>query len=94
MWTGRKGADVLKTGSYSVGLSENTNGCQKRNIIMSERQETIELLRRKIDECDELLVEISQLRYRLDAIVNLMDHKPDKPVLRRRHKGTTNGIVA
>ena len=61
---------------------------------MNDRQETIKQLRKKIDECDELLVEISQLRYRLDAIVNLMDQKPDKPSLRRRHKDTTNGVVA
>ena len=61
---------------------------------MNQVDETVEVLKKKIDECDELLLEISQLRYRLSTILNLMDHEPDKQTLKRRHKQPSNGIVA
>lgn len=66
----------------------------KRRFIMNERNETVKALREKINECDELIVEISQLRYRLDTILSLMDTKPTKPALRRWHKHSDSDIVA
>ena len=53
---------------------------------MNKIDETVELLHQKIDECDELIVEISQLRYRLDTILDIIDKKPDKPTSPRRHE--------
>ena len=53
---------------------------------MSKLEETVEFLRERIDECDDLIVEISQLRYRLDAILNEIERGPDKPLHRHHNK--------
>ena len=53
---------------------------------MSKLEEAVEFLRERIDECDDLIVEISQLRYRLDAILNEIERGPDKPLHKRSHK--------
>ena len=53
---------------------------------MSKLEETVEFLRERIDECDDLIVEISQLRYRLDAILNEIERGPDKPLHKRHNK--------
>ena len=44
---------------------------------MGQKKDTMELLQQKIDECDELIVEISQLRYQLDDILTLLSKKTD-----------------
>ena len=44
---------------------------------MSQKSDIIELLQQKIDECDDLIVEISQLRYQLDDILILLSPKTD-----------------
>ena len=54
---------------------------------MSKLEETVDFLREQIDECDELIVEISQLRYRLDTILNEIERGPQKPLLKKSHKG-------
>ena len=44
---------------------------------MSQKNDIIKLLQQKIDECDNLIVEISQLRYQLDDILILLSQKTD-----------------
>ena len=44
---------------------------------MGQKKDTMELLQQKIDECDDLIVEISQLRYQLDDILILLSQKTD-----------------
>jgi uncharacterized coiled-coil DUF342 family protein len=61
---------------------------------MSKVRETVEFLRKQIDECDDLIVEISQLRYRLDAILNEIDRGPDKPVLKKCHERRNSKSIA
>ena len=60
---------------------------------MSKVEETVKFLREQIDECDELIVEISQLRYRLDAILNEIDCGPDKLMPRHYHKRNDKSIA-
>ena len=45
---------------------------------MGHEKDTMELLQQKIDECDDLIVEISQLRYQLDDILFILSHKTDR----------------
>ena len=52
---------------------------------MTAEQKTVKLLQQKIDECDDLIVEISQLRYRLDTIVTLLTQTP-RPTTPRKKK--------
>ena len=45
---------------------------------MEDHQELLQVLNAKIDECDDLIVEISQLRYHLEDIVKVLDSKPGR----------------
>ena len=45
---------------------------------MGQKKDTMELLQQKIDECDNLIVEISQLRYQLDDILLLLSKRTEK----------------
>ena len=51
---------------------------KKRSCIMEDHQELIQVLNAKIDECDDLIVEISQLRYHLEDIIKVLDSKPGR----------------
>ena len=42
---------------------------------MVQKKDTRELLQQQIDECDDLIVEISQLRYQLDDILMHLSKK-------------------
>ena len=42
---------------------------------MPKKQEVLNELLKKIDECDDLIVEISQIRYWLDDVVKQLKHK-------------------
>jgi chorismate mutase len=42
---------------------------------MPKKQEVLDDLLKKIDECDDLIVEISQIRYWLDDVVKQLKHK-------------------
>ena len=42
---------------------------------MAKKQEVLNELLKKIDECDDLIVEISQIRYWLDDVVKQLKHK-------------------
>lgn len=53
---------------------------------MSKRQETVKFLNDRIDECDELIADISYLRYRLENMLAMLTTKPDKPTLKPRRK--------
>ncbi|MBO7329394.1 MAG: hypothetical protein J6W00_11560 [Lentisphaeria bacterium] len=44
---------------------------------MGQKKDIMELLQQKIDECDDLIVEISQLRYQLNDIFILLSPKKD-----------------
>ena len=44
---------------------------------MGQKKDTMELLQQKIDECDDLIVEISQLRYQLGDILIHLSQKTD-----------------
>ena len=46
---------------------------------MKEEQQLVELLCAKIDECDDLIVEISQLRYQLEDILYALEEKSEQP---------------
>ena len=47
---------------------------------MTAKQEVLDNLLKKIDECDDLIVEISQIRYWLDDVVKrLKDKKNPDP---------------
>ena len=47
---------------------------------MTAKQEVLDNLLKKIDECDDLIVEISQIRYWLDDVVKRLKDKknPDQ----------------
>lgn len=45
---------------------------------MVKELELIELLQGKMDECDELIAEIAQLRYHIEDIVTLIQNKIEK----------------
>jgi hypothetical protein len=45
---------------------------------MEDHQELLQVLNAKIDECDDLIVEISQLRYHLEDIVKVLNSKPGR----------------
>ena len=49
---------------------------------MEDHQELLQVLNAKIDECDDLIVEISQLRYHLEDIVKVLNSKPGKKIFR------------
>lgn len=51
---------------------------------MNKKQETVKFLGDRIDECDELIADISYLRYRLENMLALLTQKPDKPKTRRK----------
>ena len=55
---------------------------KKRSCIMEDHQELLQVLNAKIDECDDLIVEISQLRYHLEDIVKVLNSKPGKKIFR------------
>ena len=57
---------------------------------MEDQQELVKLLYAKIDECDDLIVEISQLRYHLEDIVKVLDLPPNK---RPRKKSAMKVVV-
>ena len=42
---------------------------------MPKKQEVLDDLLKKIDECDDLIVEISQIRYWLDDVVKHLKNK-------------------
>ena len=42
---------------------------------MVKKQEVLDDLLKKIDECDDLIVEISQIRYWLEDVVEQLKHK-------------------
>ena len=46
---------------------------------MDKIQEIIDLLQGKMDECDELIAEIAQLRYDLEDIIAAVNSKIQKP---------------
>ena len=58
---------------------------------MTAKQKTVKLLHQKIDECDDLIVEISQLRYRLDAIIAMLNQTPSPT---KPHKKKHDNSVA
>ena len=60
---------------------------------MEDHQELIGLLNSKIDECDDLIVEISQLRYHLEDIIKVLDSKTDKGNPRRPRRKSGLKIV-
>ena len=60
---------------------------------MSKVEETVKFLCEQIDECDDLIVEISQLRYRLEAILHEIDRRPDKSMPRHYHKRCDKSIA-
>jgi hypothetical protein len=45
---------------------------------MVQEKSAMELLQEKINECDDLIVEISQLRYQLDDILLLLSKRTEK----------------
>ncbi len=47
---------------------------------MDKKQKVVDDLLKKIDECDDLIVEISQIRYWLEDVVKQMKHKKAKGV--------------
>ena len=69
--------------SVSV-LPPRGGGRSQGNIIMTAKQKTVKLLHQKIDECDDLIVEISQLRYRLDAIIAMLNQTPSPTTPRKK----------
>ena len=48
---------------------------------MTDKQKTVKLLQEKIDECDDLIVEISQIRYWLDDVVKQLKLKKSSDTL-------------
>ena len=48
---------------------------------MSKKQEVLDDLLKKIDECDDLIVEISQVRYWLDDVVKQLKLKKSSDTL-------------
>jgi hypothetical protein len=62
---------------------------------MSGIKETVDVLHNKIDECDDLIVEISQLRYRLEAILSMLERNPDpkKPIPQRCRKSKDKSVA-
>ena len=53
---------------------------------MSKKQETIKFLKDRIDECDELIADISYLRYRLENMLTLIPPGPNKAAAKPRRK--------
>ena len=53
---------------------------------MSKKQETIKFLKDRIDECDELIADISYLRYRLENMLTLIPPGPNKAAVKPRRK--------
>ena len=53
---------------------------------MKEQQELVKLLCTKINECDDLIVEISQLRYQLEEVLYTIGEKADQPILQQPNK--------
>ena len=48
---------------------------------MAKKQEILDDLLKKIDECDDLIVEISQIRYWLDDVVKQLKLKKSSDTL-------------
>ena len=48
---------------------------------MVKKQEVLDDLLKKIDECDDLIVEISQIRYWLDDVVKQLRRKKSSDTL-------------
>ena len=48
---------------------------------MTKKQEVLDDLLKKIDECDDLIVEISQIRYWLDDVVKQLKLKKSSDTL-------------
>ena len=48
---------------------------------MAKKQEVLNELLKKIDECDDLIVEISQIRYWLDDVVKQLKLKKSSDTL-------------
>ena len=61
---------------------------------MGQKKDTMELLQQKIDECDDLIVEISQLRYQLDDILILLSKKTDNISSRHTHQKQMQCAIA
>ena len=61
---------------------------------MSQKNDIIKLLQQKIDECEDLIVEISQLRYLLDDILILLSQKTDNISSRHNTKKNVQRSVA
>ncbi len=51
---------------------------------MDKKRELLNELQKKIDECDDLIVEISQVRYWLEGVVNNIKAKKSKRAVRRQ----------
>ena len=51
---------------------------------MDKKRELLNELQKKIDECDDLIVEISQVRYWLEGVVNNIKAKKIKRAVRRQ----------
>ena len=50
-------------------------------LVMVKKQEVLDDLLKKIDECDDLIVEISQIRYWLDDVVKQLRRKKSSDTL-------------
>ena len=69
--------------------------CETKEIcIMRQKKDIMELLQQKINECDDLIVEISQLRYQLDDILILFSSKIDSISSRHNTKKIMKCSVA
>ena len=53
----------------------------KEVLLMPKKQEFLDDLLKKIDECDDLIVEISQIRYWLDDVVKQLKLKKSSDTL-------------
>ncbi len=53
----------------------------KEVLLMPKKQEILDDLLKKIDECDDLIVEISQIRYWLDDVVKQLKLKKSSDTL-------------
>ena len=68
-------------------------GAEEEFCKMEDHQELVCLLNSKIDECDDLIVEISQLRYHLEDIIKLIDKKSGNGNPRRPRKKSSLKVV-
>ena len=77
--TGRVAGEEERSWMFLYKYSIKLFHCReiKETCIMGQKKDTMELLQQKINECDDLIVEISQLRYQLDDILILLSQKTD-----------------